>query len=269
MVVTWRPAHSLTGRDARVERGAVEVARARLAHADAAAVLRAGDAEQVAQHPQQRLVGGGVDGGGRAVEGEGEGRHRVAPHPAIGKRRGSRSRSPGRRHWRRPRRRRGSRARPRRRVRRSAASRARRSAAGCRPSARTGSRSSCLRGPRRCRCAGRRCSAIERPSMSTPCICASTPARVDRPADVDRAHALRDPRVAPRSRQSISTRNATTDLYSSWIATPCAVPAGIARPHWPAAATLSSTAADPGATRASGGGTRPGRRAGPGRSRPP
>ena len=83
------------------------------------------------------------------------------------------------------------------------------------------------------------------------------PARVDRPADVDRAHALRHPRAGPRSRQSISTRNATTDLYSSWIATPCAVPAGIARPQL----TGGRDAVEHGRARrvrtASGAGTRP------------
>ena len=54
-----------------------DVGRARLAHVDPAAVLRAGDAQQVAQDPQESYVVLDVDRYALAVDDEGLFRHEV------------------------------------------------------------------------------------------------------------------------------------------------------------------------------------------------
>ena len=106
------------------------------------------------------------------------------------------------------------------------------------------------------------------PSLIPPCICASRPRGLIDEADVDGEDDLGDARtgdaVADLSRltvagrQSISTRQALTPLYSLWIAIPCAVPGGIVRPQSPTSATLSSTAAHPVVAAGTRGGTRSG-----------
>src|SRR6202022_3019392 len=58
------------GDRAGVEGEAVDVAGAGLAHVEAAAVFGAGDAEQVAEHPEHPQVGRRVDGDGFPVEDE-------------------------------------------------------------------------------------------------------------------------------------------------------------------------------------------------------
>lgn len=93
------------------------------------------------------------------------------------------------------------------------------------------------------------CSEV--PSMTPPIICASRPRGLTaRPTSTAKtALVTRGPvtpsrmgRLTVSGRQSISTRAALTDLYSAWNAMPCAVPAGIARPHAPASATFAGTA---------------------------
>ena len=63
---------------ARVEGLAVEVRGAGLADVDAAAVLRAGEPDEVADHPEQADVVLDVDGDGLPVEDEGVLRHVVS-----------------------------------------------------------------------------------------------------------------------------------------------------------------------------------------------
>ena len=63
-----RPRRVETGRTQRARRHAVDVHRAGAALRDAAAVLGAGQAELLAQHPQQRRVGLGLELAHRAVD---------------------------------------------------------------------------------------------------------------------------------------------------------------------------------------------------------
>ena len=70
MVVIFLPAARRHRRDAGAQRRAVEVHGAGAALGHAAAELGAGEAEQVAQHPEQRHVGRRVDFALGAVDGQ-------------------------------------------------------------------------------------------------------------------------------------------------------------------------------------------------------
>jgi hypothetical protein len=86
----WRGAHGFdrrnravrdrgNRRDTRADWRAVHVHRAGSAGADAAAVLRAGQAQVITQHPQQRGSGIDLDRGGGAVQDERDLLHAIVP----------------------------------------------------------------------------------------------------------------------------------------------------------------------------------------------